>query len=138
MALAVLAQQIAQTEGLQYISIDAAGTHAMTRAHTPDPGAIATLLCRSYSAPPRRTRGVVAQDFLRFDLELAMDQHNLKDLQARCPPAHCHKVQLFLQHATNTLEQEIPDPYYVAPAGFEQLLPLCEMATRGLVAHLRS
>jgi protein-tyrosine phosphatase len=110
MALAVMARKVSQTAGLARIALASAGTHALTRRHAPDPRAMATLLRHGFLAPPRGTRAVQAQDFLRFDLLLAMDQHNLADLQAHCPAAARHKVQLFLQHAGGASRQEIPDP----------------------------
>ena len=32
---------------------------------------------------------------------------------------------------------EVPDPYYGGPTGFEQVLDLVEEAARGLLSHLR-
>jgi protein-tyrosine phosphatase len=138
MALAVMTRQVSQTAGPARIALASAGTHALTRHHPPDPRATATLLRHGYLAPPRGTRTVQAQDFLRFDLLLAMDQHNLADLQALCPAAERHKIQLFLQHARGASRQVIQDPYYGAPAGFERVLHLCEVGACGLLALLQT
>jgi protein-tyrosine phosphatase len=138
MALAVMARQVAQTARLARIALDAAGTHAIARRHPPEPRTASTLLRHGYCTPGRRTRGVVPQDFLRFDLLLAMDRHNLADLHALCPPAHRHKLQLFLPPASAGTEQDIPDPYFGALAGFDRVLQLCEVGACHWVTHLCS
>jgi protein-tyrosine phosphatase len=79
----------------------------------------------------------VAQDFLCFDLLLAMDNDNLAHMTALCPPAHRHKLQLFLQHAHTASAQEIPDPYFGTAAGFERVLHLCEIGAGALAERLR-
>ena len=57
-------------------------------------------------------------------------------LRAFCPPAHAHKVRLFLEYAPEAGVEEVPDPYYGGPSGFEDVLDLVEQASRGLLAAL--
>ena len=47
-----------------------------------------------------------------------------------------HKLALFLQHAERFDDDEVPDPYYGGPAGFERVLDLIEDAADGLVREL--
>ena len=86
---------------------------------------------------PLRARIVEAVDFERFDLILAMDTNNLEVLRKRAPPAYRERVRLFLDFAPDCGLEEVPDPYYGGPAGFEQVLDLVEEASRGLLSHLR-
>jgi protein-tyrosine phosphatase len=44
---------------------------------------------------------------------------------------------LFLEFSSGP-EQEVPDPYYGGPTGFERVLDLVEDASRGLLEELRS
>jgi protein-tyrosine phosphatase len=79
-------------------------------------------------------------DFARFDYVLAMDRKNLRDLQALAPdPAGRAKVQLLraFDPATVAGDDEVPDPYYGGPEGFDHVFDICEAACRGLLAHLR-
>lgn len=138
MALAITAQHVASAECLETVALCAAGTHAVPRRSHPDPRAMATLQRHGYTPVSQRTRAVLAQDYDRFDLILAMDRSNLADLQAQCPAAHRHKLQLFLHYASDVSEREIPDPYFGAPVGFERTLTLCEAGARGWIAHWRA
>jgi protein-tyrosine phosphatase len=80
---------------------------------------------------------VVAEDFSRFDLLLAMDQDNLATLQRRCPPGEQHRLQLLLAHAPQLGADEVPDPYYSTVAAFDHALDLIEPACDGLVSEIR-
>ncbi len=86
---------------------------------------------------PLRARIVEAADFERFDLILAMDTQNLDVLRKRAPTGYRERVRLFLEFAPDCGLDEVPDPYYGGPAGFEQVLDLVEEASRGLLTHLR-
>ena len=73
--------------------------------------------------------------FERFDLILAMDRHNLAALRERCPAAHALKLHLFLAYA-GLGDEEVPDPYYGPPEGFEVVLDLCERGAEGVMRRL--
>ena len=66
-----------------------------------------------------------------------MDQDNLSELRMSCPPEHSYKLRLFLDFAPELNMQDVPDPYYGGATGFEQVLDLVEMASEGLLRHLR-
>ncbi|HNH14751.1 MAG TPA: hypothetical protein PLX20_16580, partial [Rhodocyclaceae bacterium] len=36
-----------------------------------------------------------------------------------CPPVYHPRIQLFLRYGRDTMEDEVPDPYYGGPAGFD-------------------
>ena len=80
---------------------------------------------------------VAAADFGRFDYVLAMDSENLRTLRQLCShDAGCH-LGLFLDFAPHLGVRDVPDPYYGAREGFEQVLDLLEQAADGFLAHLR-
>jgi protein-tyrosine phosphatase len=66
-----------------------------------------------------------------------MDRDNLALLRKACPQEHHEKLGLFLDYAADSSEDEVPDPYYGGPDGFDRVLDLTEAAARGLVDHLR-
>jgi protein-tyrosine phosphatase len=71
---------------------------------------------------------VKPQDFATFDYIFAMDRNNYKDLlevKARCgePTAN---LLMFCELCEEHGEDEVPDPYYGGPEGFEKVLDLLE------------
>lgn len=120
------------------IEIDSAGTHAYHVGHAPDSRAQQAALRRGVDLSRLRARKVQNEDFLRFDLVLAMDHDNVADLQNACPPEYSHKVRLFMEFAPNYGNQQVPDPYYGGARGFEQVLDMVEIAAQGLLKHILS
>jgi protein-tyrosine phosphatase len=119
------------------LEVDSAGTAGYHIGDSPDPRSQAAALRRGYNMAPLRARIVEAADFERFDLILAMDSNNFDVLRKRAPAAYRERVRLFLEFAPDCGLDEVPDPYYGGPAGFEQVLDLVEEASRGLLTHLR-
>lgn len=120
------------------IEVDSAGTHGYHVGAPPDERSQAHALKRGYDLSPLRARKLVAQDFERFDLVLAMDADNLGHAEALCPPAHRQRLKLLLDYAPHMGKRHVPDPYYGGEAGFEEVLDLVEAACDGLVASLRT
>lgn len=119
------------------VEIDSAGTHAYHVGEPPDPRSQKAAAKRGYELAHLRARRVAAADFLRFDLILAMDRDNLDMLHEACPPEERHRVKLMLEYARNAKHDEVPDPYYGGPDGFERVLDLIEDAALGLVEELQ-
>jgi low molecular weight protein-tyrosine phosphatase len=119
------------------LEIDSAGTAGYHIGDAPDPRSQAAALRRGYDMAPLRARIIEAADFERFDLILAMDTANLEVLRKRAPAEYRDRVRLFLEFAPDCGLDEVPDPYYGGPSGFEQVLDLVEEASRGLLSHLR-
>ncbi len=119
------------------LEIDSAGTAGYHIGDAPDSRSQAAAHRRGYDMSPLRARILEAADFERFDLILAMDTNNLEVLRRRAPALQRDRVRLFLEFAPDCGLDEVPDPYYGGPAGFEQVLDLVEEASRGLLSHLR-
>lgn len=79
---------------------------------------------------------VTTDDFFRFDYILAMDRANLSRLQRLRPATSRADVRLLLAFAEDCAIEEVPDPYYGGPSGFEQVLDLVQQGSMGLLAHL--
>lgn len=84
-----------------------------------------------------RARQVLPSDFDDFDLVLAMDRENLRELQRLKPRGARTAPQLFLDYAPDLKLRDVPDPYYREAAAFEQVLDLTAAASRGLLAALQ-
>jgi protein-tyrosine phosphatase len=120
------------------VEVASAGTHGYHLGEPPDARAIRHAAARGYDLSKQRARRVVAEDFLRFDWVLAMDEDNLDRLDEIAPADSSARVGLLLEHARRFAGvREVPDPYYGAPAGFDRVLDLVEDACDGLVARLR-
>jgi protein-tyrosine phosphatase len=133
----VVRKQLEQAGLAAQVELDSAGTHGYHIGEPPDPRSQKAAAKRGYDLSALRARRVMEVDFLRFDLILAMDRDNLALLRKACPQEHHEKLGLFLDYAADSSEDEVPDPYYGGPDGFDRVLDLTEAAARGLVDHLR-
>lgn len=78
-------------------------------------------------------RQVTRDDFERFDWILAMDASNLRALR-RMAPAHHDRIRLFRDLDPDGPGEDVPDPYYGGPDGFDEVL---DIVTRTATALLR-
>lgn len=136
MAQGVFEHLVAEAGLAPMFEIDSAGTHAYHVGEPPDRRAQETALRRQIDLRSQRARQVEVTDFSRFDYVLAMDRQNLTALQRLCPPEHQHKLSLYLDYAPHIGEEEVPDPYYGGPSGFERVYDMVEAAGRGLLDHI--
>jgi protein-tyrosine phosphatase len=123
---------------LDRIHIESAGTHAYHVGHPPDRRAQAAANRRGVVLQNIRAKRVRDEDFETFDYILAMDRDNLGELVARAPRAFSDRLHLFLEFAGAGRMQEVPDPYYGGPSGFELVLDLVEDASKGLLERIRA
>jgi len=119
------------------LGIDSAGTADYHIGAPPDPRSQRAALRRGIDISGLRARQIAAQDFARFDLILAMDKENLRELQALRPCNSHAAVKLFLDYAPDGAKREVPDPYYGDAAAFEEVLDLTTAASRGLLTALQ-
>jgi protein-tyrosine phosphatase len=128
-------RQLVLQEKLPY-DVDSAGTSASHRGDAPDPRSVKAAA--QYSFKGLRSRPVRDEDFNHYDLILAMDESNLRELQRRCPAGQQHKIKLLLEyHPEFPKWREVPDPYYGGSRGFELVLQLIEAACENLLRQLR-
>jgi protein-tyrosine phosphatase len=119
------------------LEIDSAGTADYHIGAPPDPRSQRAALKRGIDISGLQARQVAADDFARFDLILAMDRENLRDLQAMKPRNTRAAVRLFLEYAPDLRLRDVPDPYCGDTAAFEEVLDLTTAASRGLLAALQ-
>jgi protein-tyrosine phosphatase len=119
------------------VEVDSAGTAGYHTGHPPDLRSQRAAHARGIDLSGLRARQVTAEDFLRFDLILAMDRDNLEELEAMRPAESRARVRLFLEYAPELGRTEVPDPYYGDARGFEEVLNLSAAASRGLIAALQ-
>ena len=119
------------------IGVDSAGTHAYHVGESPDPRSQSTALKRGVNLANIKSRKAVSKDFEYYDYVLAMDRDNYQGLEKICPPGSEHKLHLFLSYAPNLEYDEVPDPYYGGPVGFDRVLDMIEEASDGLLQDIQ-
>lgn len=125
------------SEGLP-IEIDSAGTAGYHIGELPDPRMRNHARKRGYELVSRARQFDPQTDFEAFDMIIAMDDSNLRDLKAmdRTGQYH-HKISKMTDHAVSVDADHVPDPYYGGPEGFERVLDILEDACGGLLAKLK-
>jgi low molecular weight protein-tyrosine phosphatase len=118
------------------VEIDSAGTHDYHVGEPPDDRAIAAARRRGIDLSSLRARTVQAGDFEYYDLILAMDEQNLRELRRRAPAARHDRIRLMMEFVPSGAVRAVPDPYYGGPQGFEQVLDLLEEASEGLLREM--
>lgn len=120
------------------ITIDSAGTGSWHVGEDRDrrSRAVAKRRGMPIEGPARQFQ---PEDFARFDLVLALDQDNARDLRALAPNDEARrKVHLLREFDPSAPEgASVPDPYYGGPEGFDEVFDICLSACQGLLEHLR-
>ena len=134
-------RRLLRDEGLEAaVEVDSAGTGSWHIGDPPDARATAAAQARG-TVLEGAARQVERADFADFDLILAADRRNLRDLQAIVPPdarARVHLLREFDPASEGAPDLDVPDPYYGGDDGFEHVLDLVEAACRGLLDDLRA
>lgn len=123
----------AEAAGLD-VEADSAGTAGWHVGNPPYGPMISAASGRGIDLQSLRARQFSARDFDRFDLIIAMDSENMKDIERLRPAGNETPVRLFLDFAPHTGASEVPDPYYTR--NFDEALDLIEAAAQGLLAEL--
>lgn len=118
--------------------IDSAGTADYHSGQRADRRMREAAARRGYELDSR-ARQVTREDLEEFDLVLAMDRDNLRDLErlAGGPRDNIRLLGAFLpEHEGGDPNQapEVPDPYFGGAEGFEETLDLIERACPALFA----
>jgi protein-tyrosine phosphatase len=119
------------------VSVVSSGTGGWHVGDPMDRRAAAVLTEAGYDATRHRARQYDAGAAGSFDLVLAMDHDNLRDLGG---PSE--RVRLFRDFDPVDPGADVPDPYYGGPDGFTDVLEMVERTsaelTRQVVDALRS
>jgi len=118
----------ARLRGIE-INIDSAGTGDWHIGKPPYGPMQVAARAQGYEMSDLRARQVRASDAQDFDLVIAMDEDNRRDL------AHLNRpVVLFTDYAAASAATEVPDPYFTRD--FDGALDLIETCADGLLDAL--
>ncbi len=130
---------LVEKEGLSdRITCDSAGTGAYHIGESPDSRMRVAAKQRGIDLIGR-ARQFKVSDFEDFDLILAMDQDNYRNiLNADREGKYGNKIKLMCEFASHHQEKEVPDPYYGGPEGFNKVIDLLLDACSGLLEQIKS
>lgn len=119
------------------IEVASCGTGGWHAGEQADSRMRAAAAKAGYDLDAHRARQLCTADFERYDLLLAMDNDNLREMQRMEGVAMAAPPSLFLGWAGVASPRDFPDPYYGGLAGFNECIVLAEQGVRGLVERLR-
>jgi len=134
LAEGILRRQAAE-RGIE-VEVDSAGTGDWHVGDLPDYRARQTGQRRGCEMA-MRARQFRGKDFQEFDLIVALDRTNMRDLE-RWPGAVPGKVRLARSFDPSAEHPDVPDPYYGTIDDFEEVAEMLERACQGLLEHLVS
>lgn len=123
------------------VIVDSAGTSNYHPNKAPDLRSQKHAIKRGYDLSSLRARQLKTQDFLDFDLILAMDHENFDNIHALVKDAVSEfgasqiraKIALMSEQDPLYPQQALPDPYYGAEDGFERVIDQCESSSQAWV-----
>ena len=125
-----------KAEGLS-INVESAGTAGYHIGTLPDARMRSHASKRGYPLNSRARKFNPAVDFDKFDMIIAMDKENLRDLQSMdTGKQYREKLSLMTDYCQKITADEVPDPYYEGPEGFEHVLDILEDACGGLLKKI--
>jgi len=120
------------------MEVDSAGTSGYHLGELPDPRMRSHGSRRGYKFDSV-SRKFTSDDFDEFDIILAMDDNNYRNIIHESPDAGSRdKVHRMVEYSRKFQADHIPDPYYSGADGFEQVLDLLEDACGGLMEDLEN
>lgn len=123
------------------VELDSAGTGSWHVGSPPDSRAAAAARARGIRLDGL-ARQVREDDFFDFDLVIAMDRSNMRELRQLAPGdegrAKVRMLREFDPAGAGSVDLDVPDPYYGAPGGFEEVLDLVQAACEGLLERIRA
>ena len=138
-AEAIMKSKLRQLGKEREFVVDSAGTYGGHAGALPDERMRERAGCRGYVVDSRSRVFYPSADFPEFDLIVGMDNQNVADLKRLAIHAEERSkiVRMMEFFPQKTPYQEIPDPYYEGPEGFELVLDLLEKAVDGLLEYLQ-
>lgn len=82
-------------------------------------------------------RQLAEEDFENYDLILAMDQQNYRNiLKLASAEKHKHKIKLMREYDP-VCAGEVPDPYYGTEENFQEVFDILDRSMEKLIAYLQ-
>jgi low molecular weight protein-tyrosine phosphatase len=135
LAEAIFAHRAAEAGVGSRFAVDSAGTHDYHEGDLADPRT-RRVGARHGIEVTSVAREVRPSDFEDFDLILAMDRGHRRELLARSPAQHRHKIEMMRAYDRPGADPDVPDPYYGGFGGFEEIYEILSSCCAGLLESL--
>lgn len=117
--------------------VDSAGTGSWHVGHAPDKRSIAVAQKNSLCIDTQKGRQFKTSDFEEFDYIYVMDSSNFRDvLHLAKTEEQKNKVSLILNELFPDENVDVPDPYYGAANGFDNVYQMLDEAAEIIAAKL--
>jgi protein-tyrosine phosphatase len=122
----------------KFVEVDSAGTIGYHAGETPDERMQLSAKKRGYNLDSLARKFNPKKDFIYFDYILAMDNENYYTLQRLDKESrYTNKIHKIIEFSSIKNCNEVPDPYYGGPSGFETVLDILEDACMGLFIKIK-
>jgi protein-tyrosine phosphatase len=118
------------------VFVDSAGTSSFHIGEPADKRMRAAASQRGFQLSSR-SRMVHRSDFSDFDLIIAMDRNNYREL-AMLTAGVSPKLRMLSDYLDESWPRDVPDPYYGGDEGFEKVLDMLEAACPKILAELQA
>lgn len=119
------------------VLVDSAGTIGFHELSPPHAQSIACLNKQGIDIAKLKSRKIQSRDLDAFDFILCMDQSNVHDVLELCSsPEQRKKVRLIRDYSGEGPGLEVPDPYGLSDAHFEEVSRLLHRAIDGFIATI--
>ncbi|MGM0577331.1 MAG: low molecular weight protein-tyrosine-phosphatase [Myxococcota bacterium] len=109
-------------EGL--VRVDSCGTGGWHVGEAPDPRSVEVAQRHGLDISHQRARQLRGEDFYEFVWMIPMDRSNERVLAASRPDDHDGLVRRYTTFVPGRAPEDVPDPYYGGPRGFDDVFDL--------------
>ena len=110
------------------VRVRSAGTHDYHVGDCPDARTLKHAKKRGYDLSAQRAMQLAPGHFHEYDYMLAMDRGHLRIMKRMAPPDARAQLGMFLEASARWKGEDVPDPYYGGPEGFDLVLDMVEEA----------
>ena len=135
MAEALFVHMARERGVLDRFEVDSVGLHGYHEGEPADPRT-RRLGARHRIEVTSIAREIRPSDITEADLILAMDRGHQRELSARSPAAHRHKIRLMRSYDQAGADPDVADPYYGGMEGFERMFEVLQVCCRNLLDAL--
>ncbi len=138
-AAEIICRQLAKEAGIA-VELDSCGTASYHVGSMPDARMRAALSKLGYSYHGHRARQFKPRDFSQFDLIIAQDEQNKRDILRLAKSAEeqtkVHSMSEWFTAEWKNKHSSVPDPYYGGQQGFEEVIHLLEDSCTNLLTNI--
>jgi protein-tyrosine phosphatase len=117
--------------------VESAGTANYHIGERPDPRTIENA-ASNHVELPSRGRQFTREDFQQFDYILVMDSSNLRNVQhmESTEEVNYELVKMRSFDDQSFKDEDVPDPYYGGPEGFQKVFEILDHSNRNFLDYL--